>query len=479
MIVAGFASFGSARIFMTPADSGQQQAANQQLLDAAGHVAPVFADEPEVVKPAPEPIAIALNIDHSSSVQGFLEDAGLSSADAAHWADFFERASDSDTLIQGHCITLYKDPENGSLREIKYNLDDHVALREKTYGDGVLRSSQELITYMIRPVAVAFRLRDGFSHDAARIDLPQPIIATLKNAFQDRASLSALPRGSAIKLIYQEMVSRDGTTTMITGLQAAQIRLPDKTLDAFAFRDANGDAHLYDANGIALGQQELRFPLNFEYISSGFSFHRYHPILHEYRPHYGIDLVARYGTPVKAVADGRIEEAGWCGGLGRCVRIQHEGGLVSIYGHLSEITGGLEPGDAVKVGQVIGRLGTSGLSTGPHLHFGLERNGEYIDPLSQNLGVEHHVSPAMRSLFDHLKQNYLAILSRLPDFGGHFMVAHPILAASSAASSAPAEAVTGPIGSSPAHTSAIAWTQGHVVAARTAAVISGRESITR
>ncbi|MGA2408861.1 MAG: M23 family metallopeptidase [Candidatus Binataceae bacterium] len=479
LIVVIFASVGSVRIFMSSVGADPQDAAAPDLSETAGHVDPVFADEPEVVKPAPEPIAIALNIDRTSSVESFLQDAGLESGEARRWADFFERTSASESLAQGHSITLYKDPENGSLRELKYNLDDHVAVREKTYGDGVIRSSQELITYVLQPVAVAFRLTDDFPHEAARNDLPQPIIATLENAFPDNGSLATLPRGSAIKLIYQEMVSRDGTTRMVTGLQAAQIRSPGKTLTAFAFRDENGEAHLYNADGVALGQQELRFPLNFEYISSGFSFHRYHPILHEYRPHNGIDLVARYGTPVKAVADGRVETAGWCGELGRCVRIQHDGGLVSIYGHLSEIAAGLEAGDNIKVGDPVGRVGTSGLSTGPHLHFGLERDGEYLDPLAQNLGVEHHVSPAMRALFDHLKQNYLKLMSRLPDFGGHFSVAHASLGASTAATVARAATTTGPVTVTRPRSSAIGWDRGEEPVHPIETVISGRESISR
>ena len=143
-----------------------------------------------------------------------------------------------------------------------------------------------------------------------------------------------------MKLIYQERVSRDGTARTVTGLQAAQISFGNKTLSAFAFRDLKGEAHLYNAEGESLEPQSLRFPVDFQYISSGFSFHRYHPILHEYRPHVGVDLAAHYGTPVKAIADGRVETAGWCGELGRCVRIDHEDGMVSIYGHLSEITRG-------------------------------------------------------------------------------------------------------------------------------------------
>jgi murein DD-endopeptidase MepM/ murein hydrolase activator NlpD len=236
--------------------------------------------------------------------------------------------------------------------------------------------------------------------------------------------LDNLPRGSNVKLIYQEKVSRDGITRQVTGLEAAQIRLGGETLSAFAFRDENGQPHLYDAGGEALGPESLRFPLNYQYISSGFSERRYHPILHKYRPHEGVDLAAQYGTPVKAVADGRVERAGWCGGLGRCVRIVHESGIVSIYGHLSRISPTLDPGSTVHVGEVIGRVGSSGLSTGPHLHYALERDGHYVNPLTSSLGVHHHVSPRMRTLFNHLKLDYLATLNRLPDLGGHFTAPH-------------------------------------------------------
>ena len=96
--------------------------------------------------------------------------------------------------------------------------------------------------------------------------------------------------------------------------------------------------------------------------------------------------------------------------------------MVSIYGHLSQITPGLDHGEWVSLGETIGRVGSSGLSTGPHLHFALERDGQYINPLTENIGVNHQVSPRMRSLFDQFKDNYLAMLSNLPDLGGHFHV---------------------------------------------------------
>jgi hypothetical protein len=397
-------------------------------LDAAGRIEPEYIDEPAVVSQAPEPITITLTIDRSASVLSYLEEAGLDRAEAQKWAWFFHRAAATDYLENGHSLTLYKDPEDGSLRELKYNLSERVAIREQTYGDGVIRSSQELITYVIRPVAVSFRLNGDFGKDAERNDLPQPIVATLMQAFKDQHPLTALPRGSAVKLIYQERVSRDGTARTVTGLQAAQISFGNKTLSAFAFRDLKGQAHLYNAEGESLEPESLRFPVDFQYISSGFSFHRYHPILHEYRPHVGVDLAAHYGTPVKAIADGRVETAGWCGELGRCVRIDHEDGMVSIYGHLSEITAGLQPGNPVSVGELIGRVGSSGLSTGSHLHFAIEKNGQFVNPLTEALGTHRKVSPEMRGLFDNLRQRYVAILNRLPQMGGHFSPPHSGLA---------------------------------------------------
>ena len=313
LLIAFFGTIGAVRIFVTGADERAQETAVRQFDLAAGRIEPEYIDEPTAVAPAPEPIVIT--IDRSGPVLSYLEEAGLDRDEAQRWAWSFERLAASGVLQSGHSLTLYKDPEDGSLRELKYNLDDRVAVRAQTYGSGVIRSSQELITYVVRPVAVAFKLHGDFWQEAARNDLPGPIVATLASAFKDAHPLDALPRGAAIKLIYQERVSRDGTSHVPTGLEAAQISFGNKTLSAFAFRDSNGAVHLYNADGEALEPQSLRFPVEFQYISSGFSFHRYHPILHEYRPHVGVDLAAHYGTPVKAIGDGRIETAGWCGNL--------------------------------------------------------------------------------------------------------------------------------------------------------------------
>ncbi|MGZ3511903.1 MAG: M23 family metallopeptidase [Candidatus Binataceae bacterium] len=424
LVVAFMATLASVHLFF---QAGEPPTPSVALMDLQpGHLDNGPVELPETASPAPDPIIIQLTLDRSASVLRYLENAGLDPAEAQNWANHFQEAANTGTMKEGHALVLYKDPETGDLRDLRYDLNTNIAIREHALGAGVLRTSRDLIQYDVRRVSVAFQVDRSFRTAAQLHNLPEPIVYTLENAFSDHHPLDELPSGSVVKLIYQEKVARDGSYNLVTGVEAAQIETEDRIMSAFAFRDEHGQARLFDADGQELGApQTLRFPVKFNYISSGFTFHRYHPILHEYRPHVGVDLAASYGTPVQAVADGRVEYAGWCGELGRCVRLDHSQAMVSIYGHLSQITPGLDRGESVSLGEVIGRVGTSGLSTGPHLHFALEREGHYINPLTENIGVNHQVSQRMRSLFEQFKDNYLTMLSKLPDLGGHFHVGAP------------------------------------------------------
>jgi murein DD-endopeptidase MepM/ murein hydrolase activator NlpD len=122
----------------------------------------------------------------------------------------------------------------------------------------------------------------------------------------------------------------------------------------------------------------MTWPVNGR-ITSYFGY-RYHPILHFSRFHAGVDFGARWGSPIVAAADGQVAAAGWAGGYGRQVRIAHGGGIVTSYSHMSEIVA--QPGSYVHAGQLIGYVGSSGLSTGPHLHYEVRRMGQPVNPLS-------------------------------------------------------------------------------------------------
>ena len=403
------------------ADAPQPPSALEAVL--AGTDSGVDLVEAESATPAATAITISTTLEHSASVAGYLEDAGVERDEARRWSGIFQQAAATRYFYKDHPLTLYKDPETGELRGFKYDVDLKTSVTVASLGNMVLKAHAAPIEYYLKPIRMAFAVKDNFKHAAERHGVPSPIVESLEDAFADRHDLDRLRPGSAVKLIYQEKVSRDGTYHLVDGVEAAEIRFGGRTLDAYAFRDEHGSPHLYDEKGHALGAQFLRFPLNFKYISSGFSFHRYHPLLHIYRPHVGVDLAADYGTPVKAVADGRVEQAGWAGELGNSVRIDHERGMTSIYGHMQRISPDVHQGSFVHMGQVIGFVGSTGLSTGPHLHFGIEKQGAYVNPLTEKLGVNHQVSPRMVALFDNMKMRYESALSKLPDLGNHFVSA--------------------------------------------------------
>jgi murein DD-endopeptidase MepM/ murein hydrolase activator NlpD len=163
---------------------------------------------------------------------------------------------------------------------------------------------------------------------------------------------------------------------------------------------ANGQAKWIDAANAdrpAPSVGGLMMPANGP-VTSYFGY-RYHPILHFTRFHAGLDIGAGWGSPIVAAADGRVIGAGWSGGYGREVQIAHGGGIVSLYGHMSEIVA--QPGSFVRAGQLIGYVGSSGLSTGPHLHFEVRQGGQPVNPLGVRLAstpvVDTHLADAVKA----------------------------------------------------------------------------------
>jgi murein DD-endopeptidase MepM/ murein hydrolase activator NlpD len=144
--------------------------------------------------------------------------------------------------------------------------------------------------------------------------------------------------------------------------------------------DAGGKGRYYDERGRAIERSMLKTPLKYTRISSGFDRRRMHPVLHTVRAHLGMDYAAPIGTPVWAAADGRIVSRGPAGGAGNMVVISHDAGIATVYMHLSKFARGQKVGDRVAAKTVIGYVGTTGLSTGPHLHFGVKKNGAFVDP---------------------------------------------------------------------------------------------------
>ncbi|MFI3272575.1 MAG: M23 family metallopeptidase [Pseudomonadota bacterium] len=150
--------------------------------------------------------------------------------------------------------------------------------------------------------------------------------------------------------------------------------------EAFRFTDEFGGAAYFNRDGDSLRKAFLKAPLNFTRISSPYTMKRYHPILKKNRPHQGIDYAAPSGTPVKSVGDGTVVFRGWMNGYGNIVRIRHANNIETMYSHLSKFAANLKVNQRVRQGQVIAYVGSTGLSTGPHLDFRVRKNGQFVNP---------------------------------------------------------------------------------------------------
>lgn len=171
-----------------------------------------------------------------------------------------------------------------------------------------------------------------------------------------------------------------------------------RLLTAVGFEQSDGDTlAYYDASGESLQKMFLKAPLTHARISSGFTHARRHPILGTVRPHLAIDYAAPYGTPVRSVAVGTVTFAGWKGGNGKCVMIRHPRGYETMYDHLSSIA--VKRGARVEQGELIGKVGSTGLSTGPHLHYGVRKNGRWVNPLGEKFVPGEPVSASRRTEF--------------------------------------------------------------------------------
>jgi len=223
--------------------------------------------------------------------------------------------------------------------------------------------------------------------------------------------------GDAFVVTYRE-IWRDGAYVKDGPIEAAEFVNQGREFRAVRYTDPEGNSHYYTPDGRSLHKAFLRAPVEFTRISSRFNSARLHPILNRIRAHKGIDYAAPIGTPVHAAGDGRILFAGWMGGYGNVVEIEHSRSIMTVYGHLSRFVHGLHAGTHVTQGTVIAYVGMTGLATGPHLHYEYRVNGVFKNPQTVAL-------PAAEPIDARWREDFLAhatpLLATL-DFPGSMLV---------------------------------------------------------
>jgi len=211
-----------------------------------------------------------------------------------------------------------------------------------------------------------------------------------------------LQKGDSFKALVEKKYLNDQYTGYGTILAASFLN-KQKMFTGFRFEDEYGKPTYFSHDGKSLRKSFLKSPLKFARVTSKFSMARYHPVLKIVRPHLGVDYAASVGTPVQAVGNGVVTSAGYSGGSGKMVRLRHSAGFETMYLHLSRIA--VKSGARVSQGQVIGYVGSTGLSTGPHLDFRVYRHGKAINPLKVISPPGPPVAPAQFDRFAALRDS--------------------------------------------------------------------------
>ncbi len=225
-----------------------------------------------------------------------------------------------------------------------------------------------------------------------------------------------IQKGDRFRLLYEEQFV-DTVSIGVGPIYAAEFEHMEKSYYAFRFSQDEG-VDYFDDRGENLRKAFLKAPLKFTRISSHFSGSRLHPVLKIRRPHYGVDYAAPRGTPVVSIGEGTVIERGYKGGGGNTIKIKHNTVYTTLYLHLSGFAKGIAPGSRVRQGEVIGYVGSTGLSTGPHLDFRVYKNGTPIDPLKLDVPPGEPVKAKFKPEFTNNKDSLTALLYKI-NWNGH------------------------------------------------------------
>ncbi len=288
---------------------------------------------------------------------------------------------------------------DGNLISLEYqlNADEFVEINQTEVG---YEANKVLHAPENRPILKSTTIKSSLFAATDFANIPDDIAMQVAELFESNIDFNTdLRRGDQLNVIYEGQYDQ-GELVRTGKIIAAEFINNGKSYRAVGFKDANGEMQYYTPEGMSLHKTFLRSPLEFTRISSGFTMGRFHPILHTLKAHKGTDFAAPTGTAVKASGDAVVDFAGVKGGYGNVVVLKHDNGVSTLYGHLSRFAAGMQKGKKVAQGELIAYVGTTGLSSGPHLHYEFMVNGEHRDPMTVALPKDNSLSGQEKVAFD-------------------------------------------------------------------------------
>ncbi len=322
-------------------------------------------------------------------------------------------------LPEGYRLRILLGPTRGSSTLIPYRVSIYA---DTTHRVTVALTDRGQYVLALKPPAITFTEEDTEEVNLANLpsiyrslwetgrkhDLPDAIIDRIAAMFAYDLDLTRrIAPGDSIDMLLSGSPEAGDQELLYVSL-----KLGNTVRELFRFRTEDGVVDFYNPDGETGKQFLLRRPLEGGGTLRSRYGYRRHPVFGDYRLHTGVDLAARTGTPIYAGGDGVIERAQWFSGYGRYVEIRHANGYNTAYGHMTAIADGITPGTRVTQGQVIGYVGSTGVSTGPHLHYEIKINGHTVDPLAVKLPRANSLPPQYRVSFDNTVAQIRALMSQ-------------------------------------------------------------------
>lgn len=381
--------------------------------------ASIYATSPEPPQPsadlvlpsAPPPkVTVRHRIGQGDTLGGILTGYGVD-ADAVRQAALDHH--DLARVRTGRDLVLVTDETGRDVVELRYALGEDDELVVSLQGTRWV-SRVETTVYQATVLRREFVVESTLWDAATGAGLRPADVVTLSKVFETDIDFNTEVRaGATVEVVVEELVRDDGFTKLGSPL-AVRFRNGGKTLTATRFQSSPDQAaEYYDDEGFNRRGAFLRSPLEFSRVTSSFSKGRYHPVLKKKRAHLGTDFGAPTGTPVRAIGRGKVLKAGRNGGHGNYVEVQHEGGFKTSYSHLSRIL--VRKGETVAQGQLVGKVGSTGLSTGPHLHYQLWVGGKIVDAMSVDLPRNERLPASAMPAFEAWRDQLRPVLDGTAD----------------------------------------------------------------
>lgn len=333
----------------------------------------------KTAEPAPKVFDVMHTIEKGETLGVILENVGLQGSELRDAAkDVYDLAK----LRAGRTVTFKVRSGESTPHALLYPLDEDNTVRVER-NNGTWTAKIETITYDAHESVREFTVNSTLWGAASKEGLRPSDIMQLASVFEFDVDFNTeLKAGATVRMVVEEL-HLDGRFAKLGTPLAVRLQNSGNDYIAIHHVSADGESGYFDSKGIARKKAFLRSPLPFSRVTSGFNPRRFHPVLKTRRPHNGTDFGAPQGTPIRASGSGKVVFSGRNGGHGNFVKIDHPGPYASSYSHMHKIR--VKNGQRVKQGQIIGTVGTTGMSTGPHLHYQFWKNGRFVDPMTIKL----------------------------------------------------------------------------------------------